>query len=397
VHSLQSANPAPRIAPVLRAQGLRAGRARAGPTALDTAIIRRARAFSTRRGFDADEYAKRIAAAAGLRYVSDSEPGLTRAHRRGKFVYFYPDGRRVSNPAEIKRINALAIPPAYQDVWISRNPDAHIQATGRDAKGRKQYRYHAQWRTIRDAAKFERLLEFGQVLPRIRRRVARLLRLDGMPREKVLAAVLQLLEVTLIRIGNDEYARHNGSYGLTTLCTRHVEVSGSTVNFDFRGKSGKEHKVEIKHPGLAKIVKRCMQLPGRELFQYLDEDGQRHAVTSTDVNQLLQQIAGSDFTAKDYRTWAASVLALDELAKLPVASERDAKRHILAAACAVAERLGNTPAICRKSYIHPALLETYRTGKLSVPRMRRSRSLRTDEAAFLGFLRELRGRAAAVA
>ena len=340
---------------------------------LDSSIIRRARALSTRGGFDADEYGKRVASAAGLGYVSDSERGLTRARRGDKFVYFYPDGTRVSRSSEITRINALAIPPAYQDVWICRDPDGHIQATGRDAKGRKQYRYHPKWRTISDAAKFDRMLEFGQALPRIRRHIARALRLEGMPREKVFAAVLQLLEVTLIRIGNDEYARQNGSYGLTTLCTRHVEVSGSTVNFDFRGKSGIEHNVEIKHPGLAKIVKLCMQLPGRELFQYLDEDGRRHAVSSTDVNSFLQQIAGSDFTAKDYRTWAGSVMALDELAKLPAASERDAKKHILATASAVAERLGNTPAICRKSYIHPALLETYRAGKLRVTRVRGAR------------------------
>lgn len=362
----------------------------ASESALDPFVVRRARALSTRRGFDADEYGKHAAKAAGLRYVTDTEDGLTRERHRGRFVYFYPDGRRVTSRAEITRIDSLAIPPAYREVWICRAPDGHIQATGRDAKGRKQYRYHPKWRAIRDAAKFERMLEFGQALPRVRRHVARLLRLEGMPREKVLAAVLQLLEVTLIRIGNDEYARQNGSYGLTTLCTRHAEVSGSTVNFDFRGKSGIEHKVEIKHPGLAKIVKLCMHMPGRELFQYLDEDGRRHAVSSTDVNSFLQKISGSDFTAKDYRTWAASVLALDELAKLPAATERDAKRHILATASAVAERLGNTPAICRKSYIHPALLETYRTGKLRVPRVRGSRSLRADEATFLRFLRALR-------
>ena len=353
MHSLQSSIAAPRIGHALRADGRRIASAGASEAVLDSSIVRRVRALSIRRGFDADEYGKRIAGAAGLRYVSDSARGLTRARRGDKFVYFYPDGTRVSIRAEITRINSLAIPPAYQDVWICRAPDGHIQATGRDAKGRKQYRYHPKWRTISDAAKFERMLEFGQALPRIRRHIARALRLEGMPREKVFAAVLQLLEVTLIRIGNDEYARENGSYGLTTLCTRHVEVSGSTVNFDFRGKSGIEHNVEIKHAGLAKIVKLCMQLPGRELFQYLDEDGRRHAVSSIDVNSFLQQIAGSDFTAKDYRTWAGSVIALDELAKLPAASERDAKKHILATASTVAERLGNTPAICRKSYIHP--------------------------------------------
>ena len=327
-----------------------------------------------------------------LSYVFDDEPGLTRQQSNGGFVYFHPDGRPVRSRAVIKRINSLAIPPAYADVWICRDPSGHIQATGRDAKGRKQYRYHPQWDHIRNATKYERMLAFGKALPEIRRRIAAFLKQEGMTRERVLAAVVKLLKLTLIRVGNDEYARKNKSYGLTTLLTRHVEVTGSTITFEFRGKSGIKQKVMIAHPGLAKFVKLCKSLPGRELFQYLDENGKRHAVSSADVNRFLQEISGSDFSAKDFRTWAGSVFAMSELKKLSFASEAEAKKNIVATVKAVAERLGNTPAVCRKSYIHPALLEAYMSGTLGAARPTRRMGARADEAEFLRFLKRLNGK-----
>lgn len=330
-----------------------------------------------------------------LSYVFDDEPGLTRSRSNGGFVYFHPDSRPVRSKAIIKRINSLAIPPAYTEVWICRDPRGHIQATGRDAKGRKQYRYHPQWDTIRDATKYERLLGFGKALPDIRRKVAARLKQEGMPRDKVLAAVVKLLELTLIRVGNDEYARKNKSYGLTTLLARHVTISGSTIHFDFRGKSGIGQKVTINHPGLATFVKLCQGLPGRELFQYLDGNGKRRAVTSADVNGFLQEISGSDFSAKDYRTWAGSVFAMSELRKLTFSSEKEAKKNIVATIKAVAERLGNTPAVCRKSYIHPALLEAYSSGALATARQAAHTRPRADEAEFLRFLRQLNSRISA--
>jgi DNA topoisomerase I len=321
----------------------------------------------------------------GLRRVSDEEPGVQRRRSRGGFVYLYPDGRRVRSRAAIRRIRAVAIPPAYTDVWICNRPDGHIQATARDAKGRKQYRYHPAWESARHSVKHRRMLAFGLALPGIRRRIASCLRLKGMPRERVLAAVVRLLETTLIRVGNEEYARQNGSYGLTTLCNHHVDVSGSSIRFDFRGKGGKPHRIEIDHPTLAGIVKNCLALPGRELFQYLDESGKPCAVSSADVNAFLEECAGTEFSAKDYRTWAGSVLALAELRKRPRGSEREARRSMVDAVKAVAARLGNTPAICRKSYVHPGLFDAYRKGEL--PARARHPGLRDDEAAFLLFLK----------
>ena len=332
-----------------------------------------------------------------LNYVFDNEPGLAREQRDGGFVYFYPDGRPVRRGAVIKRIHSLAIPPAYTDVWICRDPNGHIQATGHDARGRKQYRYHPQWNTIRDTTKYERMLAFGKTLPEIRRQVAACLKQDGIARERVLGAVVKLLELTLIRVGNDEYARRNNSYGLTTLLTRHVQVSGSTITFEFRGKSGIEQKVTVAHRGLARIVRLCRGLPGRRLFQYLDDDGRRRAVSSADVNEFLQEISGAEFSAKDYRTWAGSVLAMSTLKKLAFSTETQAKKNIVATVKVVAARLGNTAAVCRKAYIHPALLDAYLSGALrtSAARTRRPGS-RADETEFLRFLERLSRTAAAL-
>jgi DNA topoisomerase-1 len=322
-----------------------------------------------------------------LTYVFDDEPGFTRSAGAGGFVYFHPDGRPVLSPRVVKRINSLAIPPAYTDVWICRNPHGHIQATGRDARGRKQYRYHPEWDTIRHTTKYERMLAFGKALPGIRRRVAALLKQDGMSREKVLAAIVKLLEITLIRVGNEEYARANKSYGLTTLQTRHVESAGRRIHFSFRGKGGIGHAVTVEHPRLAQIVRHCKALPGADLFQYLDETGSCRAISAADVNGFLQEISGADFTAKDYRTWAGSVFVMAELKKLAFASENEAKKHIVATIKAVAERLGNTPAVCRKSYVHPVLLDAYRTGTLQAARPNRRPGVRADEADFLRFLK----------
>jgi DNA topoisomerase-1 len=322
-----------------------------------------------------------------LTYVFDDEPGLTRSPGGGRFLYYYPDGRPVRSPRVVKRIDSLAIPPAYTDVWICRNPHGHIQATGRDARGRKQYRYHPEWDAIRHTTKYERMLAFGKALPGVRRRVAVLLKQDGMARAKVLAAVVKLLEITLIRVGNEEYARANKSYGLTTLQNRHVEVAGRRIHFSFRGKGGLAHAVTVEHPRLAQIVRHCKGLPGSDLFQYLDESGDCRAISSADVNGFLQEISGADFTAKDYRTWAGSVYVMSELRKLPFDSEKEAKKNIVATIKAVAERLGNTPAVCRKSYVHPVLLDAYRTGALGAARPGPSRGVRTDEADFLRFLK----------
>lgn len=324
-----------------------------------------------------------------LSYVFDNEPGITRERGNGGFEYFYPDGRPVRSRAVIKRVNSLAIPPAYTDVWICRDPSGHIQATGRDAKGRKQYRYHPDWDILRNSTKYERMLAFGKALPEIRRRVAACLKQDGLPREKVLAAVVKLLELTLIRVGNDEYARKNKSYGLTTLLVRHVEVSGSRIRFEFRGKGGIKHSIGVVHKGLANIVRQCKNLPGRELFQYLDANGKCRAVSASDVNAFLQEISASDFSAKDYRTWAGSVFAMSQLRKLAFTSDAEAKKNVVATVKSVAERLANTPAVCRKAYIHPALLDAYVSGSLGVARPTGRPGPRADEAEFLRFLKRL--------
>jgi DNA topoisomerase-1 len=305
------------------------------------------------------------ARAAGLRYTSDDRPGIVRRRAGKGFSYRGPDGQPIRDERTLARIRSLAIPPAYTDVWISPDPRGHLQATGRDAKGRKQYRYHPRWREVRDETKYDRMIAFGQALPRIRERTDQDLRLPGLPREKVLAAVVQLLEKTLIRVGNDEYARQNGSYGLTTLRDKHVRVEESRVRFNFRGKSGIEHRITLKDRRLARVVKRCRDLPGYELFQYLDEDGQRQTIDSSDVNDYLREITGQDFTAKDFRTWAGTVLCSLTLQEFdPCVSETEAKKNVVAAVKRVSERLGNTPSVCRKAYIHPTVLDSYLDGSL---------------------------------
>jgi DNA topoisomerase-1 len=305
------------------------------------------------------------AQSAGLRYVSDTSPGIARKRAGKGFSYAGPDGERISDKKEIARIRSLAIPPAYTDVWICPHPNGHIQATGRDARGRKQYRYHPRWREIRDETKFGRMLEFSQVLPVIRERIERDLSRPGLSREKVLATVVRLLECTGIRVGNDEYARANRSFGLTTLRSHHVEISGSTLRFQFRGKGGKIHDVALTDRRLARIVTHCQAVPGETLFQYVDADNVRQTVDSGDVNQYLREITSQEFTAKDFRTWAGTIQAVAALQELgPAGTEREAKSAILKAIDQVAEQLNNTRAVCRKYYVHPAVFETYQAGAM---------------------------------
>ncbi len=294
-----------------------------------------------------------------LVHVDNSSPGITRHARRTGFAYRRPNGRPVS-AADLERIRHLAIPPAWTHVWICPDPRGHLQATGRDARGRKQHRYHPQWIAQRDDAKYTRILEFARALPRLRERVARDLKAPRLSRRKVVAAVVRLLERTLIRVGNDEYARENGSYGLTTFRDRHAHFFGSTVRFTFRGKSGKSHEVSIDDPKLARIVKQCRDLPGNHLFQYVDERGRICSIGSSDVNQYLREVTGEGFSAKDFRTWAATVLtaqALDELQHFD--SVTQGQKHVQTAIDAVAGLLGNTRAVCRRSYVHPEVLNAY--------------------------------------
>ncbi|GAB6387490.1 DNA topoisomerase IB [Stutzerimonas marianensis] len=322
-----------------------------------------------------------------LHYVDDTGPGITRRVLRGKFAYFLPSGERIRDQDEIDRINKLAIPPAYTQVWICPDPCGHMQATGRDARGRKQYRYHPRWREIRDSDKYEHILAFGAALPKLRARLEDHLKLRGMPREKVMALVIQLLETTLIRIGNSRYARENRSYGLTTLRNRHVDVRGSAIRFHFRGKSGVEHRVTLKNQRLARIMRRCLELPGQHLFQYLDDDGQRHAISSSDINLYLRELTGADFTAKDYRTWAGSTLALDYLRGVPHDPETVARRNLAETVKQVSRQLGNTPAVCRQCYIHPAVIEAFLNGELAnLPRARKRKWLSAEEAGLLKLL-----------
>jgi DNA topoisomerase I len=305
------------------------------------------------------------AQAAGLRYVSDGTPGIRRRGAGRGFSYVAPDGRTVRDKATLARIRSLAIPPAYTDVWICPLANGHIQATGRDARGRKQYRYHPKWREVRDETKFGRMLAFSDALPRLRAQVEEDLARPGLPKAKVLATVVRLLECTGIRVGNDEYARNNRSFGLTTLQDRHVEITGSNLRFEFRGKSGKTHRVSLSDRRLARIVARCQAVPGADLFQYLDDEGSRVAIGSGDVNDYLRELTGEDFTAKDFRTWAGTLQAVAALEAVgPASSEREAKSAILKAIDQVAERLNNTRAVCRKYYVHPAVLETYQAGTL---------------------------------
>lgn len=302
---------------------------------------------------------------AGLRYVSDKRPGIRRKRAGKYFSYIAPDGSRIKDPETLQRIRKLAIPPAYNDVWICPDPRGHLQATGRDARGRKQYRYHPKFREVRDATKHARMIQFGHVLPKIRKTTDEHLALRGMPREKVLATVVRLLETTLIRVGNEEYAKNNKSYGLTTMRNRHLKVNGSKLEFAFRGKSGKKFRLSLQDRRLARIVKRCQELPGQALFEYYDEDGELRAVTSTDVNDYLREISGEEITAKDFRTWWATVLAALALQEMEnVDTQAATKKNIVRAIEQVATRLGNTPAVCRKSYVHPAVLEAYEHGTL---------------------------------
>jgi DNA topoisomerase-1 len=326
----------------------------------------------------------------GLRYVNLAAPGLRRIRSGRGFRYTTARGVAMRDPATLARIRHLAIPPAWNDVWIATDARAHIQAVGRDAKGRKQYRYHALWREARDEAKYERLGDFAKRLPGLRARTARDLTRPDLDRAKVVAAVVRLLEATLIRVGNEEYARQNRSYGLTTLRNRHATVSGARVEFRFRGKSKRDHVVVVKDRPLGAIVKACQDLPGRALFQYLDERGRRRVLTSADVNAYLREALSADFSAKDFRTWAGTVLAACLLRQTaPPRSERDGKRQLTRAIESVSSRLGNTPAICRRSYVHPAVIEAYLDGSLpeapgAIDRVR-SR-LKGDERALLSFL-----------
>ena len=308
---------------------------------------------------------KEAAESAGLRYVSDERPGIRRRRAGKGFAYLGADGRAVKDEKVIARIRKLAIPPAYTDVWICPHANGHIQATGRDAKGRKQYRYHPKFREVRDSTKYEHMLEFARGLPEIRAKIADHMKLRGMPREKVLATVVYLLENTLIRVGNDDYVKQNKSYGLTTLKDRHVKVEGSELKFQFKGKSGKTWNLQIRDRRIAKIVKQCQDLPGQELFQYLDDDGTRQDVTSADVNAYLKEITGREITAKDFRTWAGTVLAAIARTEFETFdSDAKAKKNVRAAIERVAGRLGNTPTICRKCYVHPEVLHSYFQGDL---------------------------------
>ncbi|HSK79570.1 MAG TPA: DNA topoisomerase IB [Thermoanaerobaculia bacterium] len=306
------------------------------------------------------------AKAAGLRYVTDDIPGLRRRRCGPKgFCYVDPQGKTVKDPKELERIRKLAIPPAWTDVWICPRPNGHLQATGRDARGRKQYRYHTNWREVRDETKFGRMVAFGEALPKIRERVESDLSLRGLTREKVLAAVVKLLETTLIRVGNKEYARQNNSFGLTTLKDGHVDISGSKLRFEFRGKSGKDHQVEIEDRRLARIVKQCRDIPGQKLFQYLDDEGERQSVSSEDVNSYLKETTGEDFTAKDFRTWGGTVLALSALLEIGcLDDEKEANKAVVEVVKRVSADLGNRPAICRKFYVHPAVIDAFVDGSL---------------------------------
>ncbi|HEU0276057.1 MAG TPA: DNA topoisomerase IB [Candidatus Udaeobacter sp.] len=330
---------------------------------------------------------------AGLSYVSDDRPGYRRKANGRDFQYFDTEGKRIRDEQRILRIRRLAIPPAWTDVWICPSANGHLQATGRDARRRKQYRYHARWREFRDENKFARLADFAKALPRIRKKVGHDLKLRGLPREKVLATVVRLLERTFIRIGNDEYARDNKSFGLTTIKDRHVTVRGARLRFRFRGKSGRQHEVDIRDSEVAKIISKLQDLPGQELFQYIDDDGDVRDVRSQDVNDYLREITNEDFTAKDFRTWAGtlfSALALNVQGEFE--TKKQAKANIKTAIGAVAELLGNTPAICRKCYVHPAVLEAYLANG-GVPgvneAMQKSgrNQLRRVERAMLRFLR----------
>ncbi|WP_305824987.1 DNA topoisomerase IB [Massilia brevitalea] len=337
------------------------------------------------------------AKAAGLRYVNDSKPGIRRDKEGDTVRYLDAKGQPVEDEATLKRIKSLVIPPAWTDVWICPQANGHLQATGRDARGRKQYRYHPKWRNVRDEVKYERMINFGNALPTIRAEVDKTLKQPGLPREKMLATIVYLLEATMMRVGNEEYARTNKSFGLTTLRNRHVKVDGSDVEFKFRGKSGVYHKIHVHDRRLARIIRSTRDLPGQELFQYLDEDGETHSIDSSDVNDYLRTITGEDYTAKDFRTWSGTVLAalaLQEFEKFD--SETQAKKNIVRAIESVAEKLGNTPSICRKCYVHPAVLDAYLEGSVLEAMRERTEqhlsedlhALQPEEAAVLAMLQQ---------
>ncbi|MGZ5848652.1 MAG: DNA topoisomerase IB, partial [Ramlibacter sp.] len=334
------------------------------------------------------------ARSAGLRYVSDDQPGITRQALDDGFAYRKPNGSPVTDDRTLERIRKLAIPPAWTEVWICNSADGHLQATGRDARGRKQYRYHPRFREVREETKYEHMMAFARSLPAIRAAIDAHMALRGLPREKVLATVVHLLETTLIRVGNDDYARDNKSYGLTTLRNRHVAVDGSELRFQFKGKSGKSWRLQIRDRRVAKVVRACQELPGQRLFQYTDEGGELREVTSSDVNAYLREITGRDITAKDFRTWAGTVmaaLALQEVEKAE--TQAAARKNVRTAIERVAARLGNTPAICRKCYVHPEVLQAYAEGELLLRieqkvegALDNGASLKPEEAAVLTLL-----------
>jgi len=341
---------------------------------------------------------REAATRAGLSYVTDGVAGIRRKRKGSGWAFYAPDGSRITN-GERSRIEALVIPPAWTDVWICPDPQGHIQATARDARGRKQYRYHPLYREARDKSKFRRMLEFSEILPALREQIERDLRARDLTRRQILATVVRLLDKTLIRVGNDEYARANRSFGLTTLRNRHVEIKGAMLHFSFRGKSGVYHELAISDRRLARIVQRCQDLPGQELFQYLDANGKRQTISSDDVNAYLRETTGQDTTAKDFRTWAGTMLAAQELCAMgPAKNRRDATRNMNRAIDVVAERLGNTRTVCRKYYVHPGLVRAYLMGLVatlpskSLPRQFRRdnppAALRRDEVAVLQFLQE---------
>lgn len=340
---------------------------------------------------------KESAQAAGLRYVSDAQPGIRRLRCGKGFRYTDANGKAVRDKETLKRIRSLVIPPAWTRVWICASANGHLQATGRDARGRKQSRYHPRWREVRDETKYERMREFAAALPAIRARVAQDLALPALPRQKVLATIVSLMEQTHIRVGNAEYAKENGSYGLTTMRSKHVEVKGTEVTFSFQGKSGVRHTVSLRDRRLAKIIRRCEELPGYELFQYVDGDGTRHNIDSADVNEYLREITGQHFTAKDFRTWAGTVMTCDLLREMvPFESEAQAKKNVVAVIKQVAAKLGNTPAVCRKCYVHPAVLEAYLGGmtkqeatrELDKEIARHESALRDEERALVELLEQ---------
>jgi DNA topoisomerase I len=306
-----------------------------------------------------------VAKAVGLRYVTDATPGITRKRVGKHFSYVGLDGKPIRDPDELQRIKKIGIPPAWTNVWICPSDRGHILATGRDSKGRKQYRYHPQWREVRDETKYDKLIIFGETLPLLREHIEHDLALAGLPYEKVIATIVRLLDTTLIRVGNEEYMRENGSYGLTTMLSQHVKVGETQIHFHFKGKSGKEHSIDVRDRQLARIVKRCQSLAGQELFQYVDENKELRSVESNDVNDYLRQTSGQEFTAKDFRTWGGTVTASIALEQLGVfETQTQGKKNVTEAIKSTAERLGNTPAICRKCYVHPGVIDAYMDGSL---------------------------------